>query len=466
MLRRLLFLLVLSTFMIPASAQDAVDIPLIAIFNDDMYQLEGDTLVPYNACMPDEQLIGQYIQSPDGLRFLIVTRTKIVQQALMEMGSLGGSVYGPNLWLCDTTTDSVERILVQPNADDEFTGELPISEKVESRPAWSPDGTQIVWTQLELMGEAQAVVIYDVATGSTQEFPVELPPAPFPAPPQVIWNDAGIVLSISTLDEETFLNVEKLLVFDVEFGTLGNEVIFYNGGETDDFIAERVFVQQGDTVALALRYYNSGWVLIDIMTGEQSILDSLPQLYNPMMPDAPVLQMDVDSNYNIQWQMADASGFELNAYPFQRVVLAPDGSGFAYADAVLHIWRDGQIIDIANSDGFADDLRATLLWLPPAWRVANGDAAPSEPEIINCEGAPESRLRVGTGAITTINLNVRDNPTTTGEKIGELLPETVVSVVNGPECADGYAWYFVQVEGLMGWVAEGVNEDYFIAPNP
>jgi hypothetical protein len=175
--------------------------------------------------------------------------------------------------------------------------------------------------------------------------------------------------------------------------------------------------------------------------------------------------MDVDNNYNVQWQLANASSpFELNAYPFQRVALAPDASGFAYADAVLHIWRNGEIINIVNSDGFADDLRATVLWLPKAWRVAATAASSDTVEIVSCEAAPESRLRLGSEAITRINLNVRDNPTTSGEKLGELFPEQIVSVVNGPECADGYAWYFVQADGLMGWVAEGQGANYFIAP--
>jgi len=467
MLRRFLLLLVLFILVIPASAQDAVDIPLIAIFNEQIYQLQGDTLVPYDACMPDEQMIGQYIQSPDGLRFVIVTRPKILQEALAQMGSLGDAPYGMNLWLCDTTTNSVERILVQPNADSQFTGELPSSEKVQSRPSWSPDGTKLAWSQLVLQGEAQSVVIYDIATGTTEVTPVDLPPVAFPAPPELNWNDAGIFLSVFTLDEVTFLNVETLYSFDAATGTVGNEIPVYNGGETDDFIAERLYVHQGDHMALALRYYNAGWVLLDISSGEQTPLDSFPQLYNPMQPDSPSLQVDVDNNYDVQWQLTNDSTFKLAAYPFERVALAPDGSGFAYADSVLHIWHVGQVTDIVNSDGFADDLRANLLWLPKSWRVADGSNTPNTPPSpVNCPDAPQSQLQVGANAITKINLNVRDNPTTTGAKLGELLPDTVVSVVNGPECADGYAWYFVQFEGLMGWVAEGTGDSYFIVPSP
>jgi Bacterial SH3 domain len=287
----------------------------------------------------------------------------------------------------------------------------------------------------------------------------------------LIWNDAGILLSVFTLDEETFYNIEALYFFDMATGTITNEVIFYNGGETDDFIVERLFVQYANQTTLALRYFNSAWVLVDIATGEQQSIDSLPALYNPMFPDNVSLLMDVDTNYNYQWEMANdinanAVAFTLFAYPSERVALAPDGRGFAYADSVLHIWRDGQVIDIANSDGFADDARASILWFPKNWRVGDIGIPQIVAEPISCEGAPESQLSLGGNAITMINLNVRDNPSTTAEKIGEFLPEQEVSVVNGPECVDGYAWYFVQADSLMGWVAEGSGENYFVVPSP
>jgi hypothetical protein len=452
---------------IPSFAQDNVDIPLIAAFNDQVYQLEGNALIPYDACLPDEQMFGQLKQSPDGLRFLIVTRPHIIQEALAALGSLGDIPYGVNLWLCDTSTNTVERILAQPNADESFTGDLPTVDYVQSRPAWSPDGTQLAWTQLQLIGEAQSVVIYDVASGVTQEIAIELPAAPFPAPPEITWANEGILLSVFTLDEVTFFNIESLHSFDIESGTITNEVIFYDGGETDDYIGERLFVQNDGQTALALHYFNTGWALLDINTGEQQAISNSPALFNPMFPDSPSLLFDVDADYNYLWKLAGGD-VELFAYPGERVALAPDGTGFAYADSVLHIWRDGRVIDVANSDGFADDFRANLLWLPKSWRVGDAEElASASSQIVNCDGAPESRLSSGETAITTINLNVRDNPTTTAEKIGELAPEQEVSVVNGPECANGYAWYFVQSGGLMGWVAEGSAEDYFIAPmNP
>lgn len=470
MFRRLLLFIVLSLWIVPTFAQDSADIPLIVFFNEQLYQLEGDSLVAYDACMPDEQMFGQLIQSPDGLRFLIVTRPKIITEALSALSSLGDIPYGVNLWLCDTTTNTVVRILVQTQADEPFTGDLPISDSIESRPAWSPSGTQIAWSKLNFMSEMQTVVIYDVASGTTSEIAVELPTAPFPAPPELIWNDAGILLSVFTLDEETFYNIERLHLFDTETGTITNEVTFYNGGETDDFIVERLFVHYANQTALALRYFNSGWALVDIATGEQQAIDSFPALYNPMFPESASLLLDVDTNYNYQWEMANdinaSAPFTLFAYPSQRVALAPDGTGFAYADSMLHIWRDGQITDVANSDGFADDVRASLLWFPKNWRVGDVGISQVAADPISCEDAPESQLRLGGTAITTINLNVRENPSTIAEKIGEFLPEQEVSVVNGPECVDGYAWYFVQAESLMGWVAEGSGEDYFIVPRP
>ncbi len=86
-----------------------------------------------------------------------------------------------------------------------------------------------------------------------------------------------------------------------------------------------------------------------------------------------------------------------------------------------------------------------------------------------CPGAPSPRLTVGQSARVTytdgVALNLRNAP---GGSLVTQLPEgTVVSVINGPQCQDGYNWWQIQVTqgaAVGGWAAEGTQQSYFLEP--
>src|SRR5690606_4454406 len=156
---------------------------------------EENALIEYDACMPDEEIVGQFIPSPDGTQFLIATFPKIISEALALFGSLGDAPYSSNFWLCDMTSNSLDRIIVQPGADDEFSDSLPETASITGQISWSPDGTQLAWTKLEFINNEQSVVIFNIATGETTEFEIDVPLAPFPGPPDLIaWTEQGLIL--------------------------------------------------------------------------------------------------------------------------------------------------------------------------------------------------------------------------------------------------------------------------------
>ena len=88
---------------------------------------------------------------------------------------------------------------------------------------------------------------------------------------------------------------------------------------------------------------------------------------------------------------------------------------------------------------------------------------PEEPIV--CEGVLPSRLvpdmiaRVTPGSPN----RVRNAPSTEGELIGDIPGEGEFYVLNGPVCADGFAWWYVEHEGLVGWTVEG-GDDYWLEP--
>jgi serine/threonine protein kinase len=98
--------------------------------------------------------------------------------------------------------------------------------------------------------------------------------------------------------------------------------------------------------------------------------------------------------------------------------------------------------------------------------------SPTPVRIRNCPDAPPSRLYAGLEGFVLPDdsrlVNVRRSPGTGAEdeirdqmRIGETF-----TVIEGPECADGFAWYLVNYGGggLEGWIAEGDDQNYFVAP--
>jgi len=90
--------------------------------------------------------------------------------------------------------------------------------------------------------------------------------------------------------------------------------------------------------------------------------------------------------------------------------------------------------------------------------VSNGD----------CSHAPASRLTVGLqGRITPgVPNKVRSAASVAAEQTGNIPGEGVFDVIGGPQCADGYRWWQVNYQGLVGWTASGYDGEYWVEPYP
>ena len=99
----------------------------------------------------------------------------------------------------------------------------------------------------------------------------------------------------------------------------------------------------------------------------------------------------------------------------------------------------------------------------PIWTVA----ASSVHVLQVCDNF-NSRLEVGDFArVAAPALNVREAPSTGADRvIEEPLPGgTQVSIIDGPECSDGYTWWLIRADAasLEGWAAEGNLDEYFLS---
>lgn len=84
----------------------------------------------------------------------------------------------------------------------------------------------------------------------------------------------------------------------------------------------------------------------------------------------------------------------------------------------------------------------------------------------DCSTAPSPRLRIGISAQTSSGQsnNVRDAADTDAERLGQIPPDSQFIVLSDATCADGYYWYQVDYQGLVGWTVEGAEGEYWLIP--
>lgn len=91
-------------------------------------------------------------------------------------------------------------------------------------------------------------------------------------------------------------------------------------------------------------------------------------------------------------------------------------------------------------------------------------------ERTNCPGAPETRLILyERGRVSDRDpdaLNLRAGPGTNFSILDRMPPGVVFFVLEGPICAQSYAWYRVDFRGEEGWIAEGDRGRYYVDPYP
>jgi hypothetical protein len=107
--------------------------------------------------------------------------------------------------------------------------------------------------------------------------------------------------------------------------------------------------------------------------------------------------------------------------------------------------------------------------LLPASPVAAADleaVAQAEDPVV-CTNSYTSRLAVGGRAVVSIvpaNANsVRTQPSRTAPVVGHIEPGEWMSILAGPECADGWLWWYVRSdEDVTGWTSEGDVSVYWL----
>ena len=173
------------------------------------------------------------------------------------------------------------------------------------------------------------------------------------------------------------------------------------------------------------------------------------------------------SGWNPNWQMYEMcyQGCQMLDPPYESSLAAfflyPSDTGYKLEAVWLNdyereLWEGVYHYRAASCDVPVDTLKNSL----PTPTVVS----------MQCPGARHSRLKVGQYAYVSTNPplanRVRSGPGKTYDIIGKIQPGKVMEVLEGPGCADNWAWWKVREldTGLVGWTAEGDDQSYWLIP--
>lgn len=99
---------------------------------------------------------------------------------------------------------------------------------------------------------------------------------------------------------------------------------------------------------------------------------------------------------------------------------------------------------------------ALILLIAPSIVAAQADGCPAQAALPFLPGM--------SGQVTAGASNrLRSTPSLAGDVVSEIPGGTTVYVLDTPRCADGFRWWRVVYNGVMGWTAEGSSSGYFLA---
>ncbi|NDJ78417.1 MAG: hypothetical protein GYB65_19380 [Chloroflexi bacterium] len=455
----------------PAHAQPP-ETPLIILSGYDVFLAspQDGTLTPL---VMDRHVLGIAL-SPDGARLAYTAWAPISIEAVERTGGIGGGPLPADIHVLDLGTGTDTLIAAQPEDARFMVDGGPDSALLRSKPTWSPDGTQLAWTEIHYPSSAQEtnrLMVYDFDTGNARVVATHLPERAYVGGPQdVVWGAGGLAVLAVTYREtgtgtEFMRGVE---VYDPVSGVILAEAYYSDEAEQPQRPVDFAWMTLDGQAYVGMLFGDGQWRLLDPATGQVIHTPNSAELYSPLVPGGVVLALtfdpDDDNFYRNRIWTPLPDGLPL-PYNEPMVVIAPDGQAMAFPqDGSVVLYRDGVVIATVPMAGYI----SSVVWGPTAWRIAGEGSVAETPDTTTaCPGTLPSRLVAGGMAQvipdTSAN-NMRATPGTAGDMVVQILPGEPFPVVDGPVCADGYAWWQVQYGGTTGWTAEGDSSSYWLEP--
>jgi hypothetical protein len=241
--------------------------------------------------------------------------------------------------------------------------------------------------------------------------------------------------------------------------------ITYPDGQAVDIIFESYYTASGNCDGIFLPPDVSRIELGTYTVGIVQGADQLHFNFSTVMTTTPTVFTFWDTGD--KWLAGFVPGERVRVLAYSK---KSDGSGLQLeAEQDIYVDNAGQmiltgfdpnavIIAIGDNSGIVPDTEA--IHIDELFTTA---ASP------DCGGLPR-RLIVGEQGWVIPDgqgsVKVRSAPSKSGSEIGRMPEGTIFDVLDGPTCADGWAWWHIKSDnGLEGWVSEG-GDSYFVEPYP
>ncbi|HEX3050198.1 MAG TPA: SH3 domain-containing protein [Aggregatilineaceae bacterium] len=488
--RSILLALTLVVLLSVSAVRAQTATPPVLLLNGDLVQVQSDgTLTPLTQ---DGNILSAVI-SPDGAYLAYVTYSPLSVDALARVGPIGGGALPADIWIVPVQAAEPFAVATQPADASFFTENVEDNALLRSTPTWSPDATKLAWAELHypsFAAESNRVMVYDLATGTTNTLVNNLPAsAGVPSPLDVRWGSGGIAVLSFQMDTTTAAMLPHFQIYDPASGALLADTVVPEEG--DKFYADFGWVTMPDgTSMLGVLYGNGTGDLINPTTGERQAAPGMVERYS-LADSANTLGLVAQHNStaadplaNYTWSATTPTGEPL---PLADVLTAPgsvalsgDGQAVAFLtpQGGLSIWRQAEGSSVLLPDGAAPVGLTGVFWGPEGWRLSAVQPTTTTPTlpaetpaapVVVCGPTLPIRLTVGgTGRVLPGLPNVlRSLPNRTPESqiVGEIPAGDTFTVQAGPECdVEGHNWWQVNYNGTVGWTAEGDSVDYWVEP--
>lgn len=421
---------------------------------------------------------GGPILSPDGRRIAYLSTASLTLDNINN-GSAGYAGDAPaNIWVMDTASEQFQRIVDQTGG-----GTLGI---IRSVPSWSPDSSKLVWSELNLQSQGAdttAIKYYDFNTAQLRTlvngFNMGFQDGGYYMA-SIKWGGAGISHLLFTYVEGSRDPQQYMEIYDPNTGNLTTYNLGFNsqaGNAVNDYLW--VNHQGRSMIALSLQ---GRWELFDPTNGSRTAMSAAPHLrlkFGTGIELIPVQVTNEIGSYVTQWQ----AQFNGQIYNFGYIsysisdftpAISADGRTVAWHSSTgVSTWQIG-----AQATGRADEVYSSIqplvprpssvVWAATEWVTSDTIVQPL-PTATYIPGGTVcnlgARLQVGQNAVVLPGPknNVRTAAAINATVINQISPGEVLYVEQGPICANGYNWYRVRNNRIVGWTAEGGEGVYWLS---
>ncbi|MBZ0290073.1 MAG: hypothetical protein K8I30_20780, partial [Anaerolineae bacterium] len=308
--------------------------------------------------------------------------SSITVDALEREGAVGGGEVPGDIKVLDVASQQETVVAAQPSGASFFNQGVNDNAVIRSKPAWSPDGEQLAWTEYDYPGVGVSrVMVYDLFTAELATVVPDLPAqAGVPVPMEIAWGETGLIL------RSTVTNLQNPSILDDNFlvyGTNGMLRATVPVPQTEQrFMMDFIVVNYDAKEYVGVLYNTDEWDLFDPLTGEAQPAPYPPEVYCLTAPEKSIaLALKADeAGEGVDYQLLDVDGnpvgrpIDLGVNYEGRMALSPDGNAAAFVEydpqhssygSSVTVWNNGEISTRfeVNPNGFS------FLWGPTGWRI-------------------------------------------------------------------------------------------------